>query len=266
MTYVYPVVSRRAGGVSLGINLNPNNACTWQCIYCQVPKLTRGSAPTIDLKQLEIELHTMLSAIIHGEFMINHVPETSRVMRDIAISGNGEPSSCHQLSQIISIITEKLAAFNLQALPIILITNGSFMHRRYVHDALKKIKKHGGAVWFKIDRVTPKHLEQVNGIKLNSNYLKKQIYFAAQYADTWIQSCFFAIDGQAPEKEEVEKYLLFLQALRNAHIDIIGVQLYGIARPSMQPEANRLSNLSKQWMQTLAERIKVLNFNVTLNP
>jgi len=27
--YVYPVVSRRAGGVSVGINLNPNNACNW---------------------------------------------------------------------------------------------------------------------------------------------------------------------------------------------------------------------------------------------
>ncbi|MBS0311602.1 MAG: radical SAM protein, partial [Proteobacteria bacterium] len=42
MTYVYPVVSRRAGGVSVGINLNPNNACNWACVYCQVPNLTRG--------------------------------------------------------------------------------------------------------------------------------------------------------------------------------------------------------------------------------
>lgn len=27
LRYVYPVVSRRAGGVSVGINLNVNNAC-----------------------------------------------------------------------------------------------------------------------------------------------------------------------------------------------------------------------------------------------
>ncbi|MDX9945398.1 MAG: radical SAM protein, partial [Azonexus sp.] len=26
LRYVYPVISRRAGGVSVGINLNPNNA------------------------------------------------------------------------------------------------------------------------------------------------------------------------------------------------------------------------------------------------
>ncbi len=53
MTYVYPVVSRRAGGVSVGINLNPNNACNWHCAYCQVPDLVRGAAPEIDLEQVE---------------------------------------------------------------------------------------------------------------------------------------------------------------------------------------------------------------------
>ncbi len=45
LTYVYPVVSRRAGGVSVGINLSPDNACNWQCVYCQVPDLVRGKAP-----------------------------------------------------------------------------------------------------------------------------------------------------------------------------------------------------------------------------
>ena len=43
--YIYPVVSRRAGGVSIGINLNINNACNWHCVYCQVPNLSRGSPP-----------------------------------------------------------------------------------------------------------------------------------------------------------------------------------------------------------------------------
>ena len=69
MTYVYPVVSRRAGGVSIGINLNPNNACNWRCIYCQVPELKRGSAPTIDLVKLEAELKAFLHEIVYGDFM-----------------------------------------------------------------------------------------------------------------------------------------------------------------------------------------------------
>jgi DNA repair photolyase len=60
MRYVYAVISRRAGGVSVGINLNPNNACNWRCVYCQVPDLVRGSRPAIDLPQLERELRELL--------------------------------------------------------------------------------------------------------------------------------------------------------------------------------------------------------------
>ena len=69
MTYVYPVVSRRAGGVSIGINLNPNNACNWRCIYCQVPDLKRGSAPPIDMAQIERELRGFVETLLHGDFM-----------------------------------------------------------------------------------------------------------------------------------------------------------------------------------------------------
>ena len=58
MKYIYPVVSRRAGGVSIGINLNVNNACNWRCVYCQVPNLTRGAPPPIELIQLEKELNS----------------------------------------------------------------------------------------------------------------------------------------------------------------------------------------------------------------
>ena len=66
LTYVYPVLSRRAGGVSIGINLNPNNACNWHCAYCQVPDLVRGRAPAIDLARLEAELRGFLADLIHG--------------------------------------------------------------------------------------------------------------------------------------------------------------------------------------------------------
>ena len=93
MTYVYPVVSRRARGVSLGVNLNVNNACNWRCIYCQVPNLKRGGPPPLDLALLEDELHRMLTEILHGDFMASSVPEGMRRLNDIALSGNGEPTS-----------------------------------------------------------------------------------------------------------------------------------------------------------------------------
>ena len=101
MTYVYPVVSRRAGGVSVGINLNPNNACNWHCAYCQVPGLVRGAAPEIDLAQLEGELRQFLGELLHGSFMAEHVPPEAQVIRDIAFSGNGEPTSSKAFATIV---------------------------------------------------------------------------------------------------------------------------------------------------------------------
>jgi hypothetical protein len=72
LRYVYPVVSRRAGGVSVGINLNTNNACNWRCIYCQVPDLKLGMAPPVDLTLLEQELR---SAIAKGELLVYYQPK-----------------------------------------------------------------------------------------------------------------------------------------------------------------------------------------------
>ena len=112
LTYVYPVISRRAGGVSIGINLNPNNACNWRCVYCQVPDLKRGSAPRIDLNKLESELRSFLHELVDGDFMQKHVPPEVRKIHDIAISGNGEPTSAKEFEQVIELIGTILKDFN----------------------------------------------------------------------------------------------------------------------------------------------------------
>jgi len=104
LRYVYPVVSRRSGSVSVGINLNANNACNWRCLYCQVPNLTRGSSPSIALDILESELRDFLNELLHGDFMKDRVPERSQRINDIALSGNGEPTSSTEFSDVISII------------------------------------------------------------------------------------------------------------------------------------------------------------------
>ena len=104
LKYVYPVVSRRAGGVSIGINLNVNNACNWRCIYCQVPNLVRGGPPPVDLGVLEAELRYLLEDILHGDFMAKSVPEDMRRLNDIALSGNGEPTSAKEFPAVVELV------------------------------------------------------------------------------------------------------------------------------------------------------------------
>jgi hypothetical protein len=45
-----------------------------------------------------------------------------------------------------------------------------------------------------------------------------------------------------------------------------GVLLYGLARPSFQPEAKRLSALPFAWLDAFAEKIRPLGLEVKVTP
>ncbi|MCH8853818.1 MAG: radical SAM protein, partial [Planctomycetes bacterium] len=58
--YVYPVISRRSHGLSIGVNLNPDKACNFDCVYCQVDRAVPGKFRSVDLNVLRIELEHMI--------------------------------------------------------------------------------------------------------------------------------------------------------------------------------------------------------------
>lgn len=264
MTYVYPVVSRRAGGVSVGINLNTNNACNWHCAYCQVPNLVRGVAPEVDLDVLQAELIAMLDDIVHGSFMTQCVPESCRSLCDIAISGNGEPTSSSAFDQVVAVIVDIMRQFGL-SIPLRLITNGSYVHKPHVQAGLAEMAKHHGEVWIKVDSVTDAGIQRINGIKLDADRLAGQIRAVAEICPTWIQTCMMAWDGQPPTESDLGAYIRFLKTLKQEDVPIFGILLYGLARPSLQQEAVHLSALDEVWMQITAEHIRQSGFRVKLS-
>jgi len=266
MTYVYPVISRRAGGVSLGINLNPNHACNWHCAYCQVPDLQRGSAPAIDLDQLRDELTAMLKQIQHGDFMLLHVPEECRQLCDVAISGNGEPTSCRAFDDVVTVILEVMQLAGLAGkIPLRLISNGSYVHKPDVQRGLGMMQRKLGEVWIKIDAATEEGIARINGVHATPDLLKRQVQHVAKLCPTWIQTCMLAWDGQPPADVEIEAYLQFLQALKHESVPLLGVLLYGLARPSLQVESAHVSALSKCWMNNLKKQIESLDIEVRLS-
>ena len=266
LTYVYPVISRRAGGVSIGINLNPNNACNWRCVYCQVPDLKRGSAPRIDLSRLEIELRSFLHELTAGDYMQRHVPLEARKIHDIALSGNGEPTSAKEFEQVIELIGRVKNDFALPAeLKIVLITNGSLIHRPAVQAGLKRMGELNGEIWFKFDRASNKERQRINNTSINLRKIQDHLRIAALLCPTWLQTCVFQLDGMPPPNEEIAAYLSFLQQLSHDEIPLQGVLLYGIARPSLQPEAFRLSKVSDAWLSQFGEHIKRTGYAVRIS-
>lgn len=266
LTYVYPVISRRAGGVSVGINLNTNNACNWRCIYCQVPNLRLGAAPAVDLSLLEKELREFLHELLHGDFMSSQVPEGARRINDIALSGNGEPTSAAEFAQVVELVARLKQELVLPAhIKLVLITNGSLLQREYVQQGLRRMSQENGEIWFKLDRASEQGMLRVNDTHTTLDKVREHLAIAlACCPNTWLQTCWFALDGQAPAMSDEDDYLAFLDASIRSGVRPRGVLLYGIARASMQAEAPRLAALSAQQMAHFAARIRALGITVNV--
>lgn len=267
LTYIYPVVSRRAGGVSIGINLNLNDACNWRCIYCQVPGLTRGSPPPVDVPLLERELRQFLEDVLRGDFMERRVPPESRRLNDIAFSGNGEPTSAREFGAAVETVGRVMTDFGvIGKIKLVLITNGSLVHQARVRAGIESMAALGGEVWFKLDRATETGIRAVNSTRTNIEKVLRNLRTAAQSCPTWLQTCMFALDGKPPPEQEVSAYVDCLHRLRREGVALNGVLLYGVARPSHQPEATRISDVPPTWLNEFAERIRALGISVTVTP
>jgi hypothetical protein len=267
LRYIYPVISRRAGGVSVGINLNPNNACNWRCIYCQVPDLKRGPAPTNDLSVLENELRDFLNELQHGDFMQSRVPEGVRRINDIALSGNGEPTSSAQFVGVIALIARVRREVALpETVKTVLITNGSLLYRGEVQQGLRDMAKINGEVWFKLDRASEAGMQLVNGTRTSMSKVRDNLIAAIACCPTWLQTCWFALDGEPPPRQDEDDYLEFVSKLLSDGHKPQGVLLYSLARPSMQAEAPRLSALPAEQLQIFADRIIQLGLPVKVSP
>ena len=267
LTYVYPVVSRRAGGVSVGVNLNINNACNWRCVYCQVPNLQLGAAPAVDLMLLDKELRSFLHELLHGDFMQTRVPEDARRINDIALSGNGEPTSAKEFEQVVALIGQVMKDLALlEDIKLVLITNGSLMHRSNVQMALSKMAENRGEVWFKLDRASELGMQTINTTKRTLENVRTDLMTCIALCPTWLQTCWFELDGTPPTVQDEDDYLNFLAELLLNKLRPQGVLLYSLARPSLQIEAPRLGSLSSLQLESFAERIRALDITVKVSP
>src|SRR5437899_10223557 len=67
--FVYVVVSPRAQGLSIGVNLNVDAYCNFDCAYCEVDRRTPGRATELDLDALAAELETTLNQVTSGALL-----------------------------------------------------------------------------------------------------------------------------------------------------------------------------------------------------
>ena len=245
LRFVYPVVSRRSKGLSLGVNLNPDKVCNFHCPYCQVDRTTPGRDAEVDFDVMVEELDGLLGLAVSGEIWKHPrfaaTPAALRRVNDIAFAGDGEPTTYARLGDALKAASNLRAAHGQPDLKLILITNATRLAEPTVIEALEALKRGPYEIWAKLDAGTQGWFEKVNGTGMNLRHIVRSIAACASRFEVTIQSLFPTLDGQGPGNEEVAAYVGRLkEVLKAGPLKLI--QVYTTARKPADTGVGMLSD------------------------
>ena len=253
--YVYPVISRRSGGLSIGINLNPDMACNFDCVYCQVDRTVEPKVRDVDIEVLRVELDEMIALATSGELWqeekFRDVPDGHRRLNDIAFSGDGEPTTCTQFKECVELVAAAKRAAKLDEVKIVLITDACYLMRRNVVAALVLMDNNNGEIWAKLDAGTQDYYRKVNRPNYPLRHVVDNIIAAAMERPVVIQSLFMRVDGEPPSRMEIGEFVSRLREIAAAGGEIDRVQIYTIAR---RPAESFATPLSRDELDAISQR------------
>ncbi len=245
-TFVYPVISRRSRGLSIGINLNPDKVCNFDCVYCEVDRRVPGLVSRVDLEQMKDELVAMIRFAKDGglakEPKFDEVPWLTRDIKDIAFSGDGEPTMIANFSECVAAVAEVKKAEGLERTKIVLITDAAGLDKADVKAGLAIMDEHNGEVWAKLDAGTEAYYQQINRSHIFFERILKNVTATAQVRPVVIQSLFLKLHGAIMPAAEVAAYCGRLKDILAAGGNIREVHAYTLARPTTESYASRLTS------------------------
>lgn len=244
--FVYPVLSRRSGGISLGVNLNPDKVCNFDCIYCQVDRTRQSETRFVETEALVAELEAMLHEIVSGKLYetpeFAGTPVALRRLNDIAFSGDGEPTTYRNFDQIMADCAAVKDRLGLDQVKMVLITNASMLHRPHVRRGLEILDAHQGEIWAKLEAGTEAYYDLVERTPIPFRQILDNITEASRARPLVIQSLFMRIQGQAPPPAELEAFCDRLNEIAAAGGQLKPIQIYTVARRPAEDFVAPLSN------------------------
>lgn len=99
--FIYAVISPRAYGLSLGVNMNPDKRCNFDCAYCEVNRNEPARETQLNVPVMTTELERTLTIVHSGDIRqrpcYRSAPPELLKLCQITLSGDGEPTLCPQL-------------------------------------------------------------------------------------------------------------------------------------------------------------------------
>jgi wyosine [tRNA(Phe)-imidazoG37] synthetase (radical SAM superfamily) len=251
--YVYPVLSRRSHGISIGINVNPDKVCNFDCIYCQVDRTVPATVTKFDLAVAESELRSMLEMEFAKHPPFDALPKEKLCLNDIALSGDAEPTTLKNFSATI----EMIARVKPPGVKIVLITDAGGLDRPDVKRGLEIMDANDGEVWAKLDAGTEEYFKLINRTKIPFARILKNIAGCAKDRPVVIQSLFLKVKGTGPSDAEIAKYCRRLKEIGNIKL----VQVYTLARQALTvvagvPAWQFVSALNDAEVDAITDRVR----------
>ncbi len=239
--FVYTVVSPRARGLSIGVNMNPDQQCNFDCAYCEVDRRAPGRGQ-LDVEVMEAELRKTLALVQSGELArrpaYERLPEDLRQLRHVALSGDGEPTLCPQFLEAVQAVTH-VRAMGRPFFKLVLITNASNLGAEAVQRGLRLFTQRD-EVWAKLEAGTQDYMQRVNAPEVSLEHILANIQALARRRPVVIQSLFPLLEGTPPSPEEIEAFAQRLRTLKDNQAMISLVQIYSATRPMPRPNCGHL--------------------------
>lgn len=232
--FVYLVVSPRARGLSVGLNMNPDKRCNFDCVYCEVNRRQPPREKHLDIEVMTLELQKTLAWIHAGRVRelpeYHAVPDELLKLRQVTLSGDGEPTFALNFDDAVRAVMHVRAVGGFPFHKIVLITNATGLDQPQVRQGLRYFTR-SDEVWAKLDGGTQEYLSRVDKSDVPLEKILANILALARQRPVIIQSLFPSINGQEPAPQEIEAYAQRLKELKEAGAEIPLVQIYSATRP-----------------------------------
>jgi wyosine [tRNA(Phe)-imidazoG37] synthetase (radical SAM superfamily) len=181
--FVYFTISPRARGLSIGINLNPDRKCNFDCVYCEVNRSEPVTDAELDCDAAAAELEQALRLIQSGSLRLlrpyRALPSNLLELRHVALSGDGEPTMSSKFLEAVEAIVHVRARGFHPFFKIVLITNASGLDRPEVQAGLALLTPRD-EIWAKLEVGSQAYMDKVNRAEVALEKIAENILLTAR--------------------------------------------------------------------------------------
>ena len=268
----------------MGINLNPDKGCNFDCIYCQVDRTPEGMLHVqkvhqkVDPDRVISELSHLIDLVENNQFFsippFDQTPIAQRRLTDISFSGDGEPTMVPEFPEVL----EKVLEFfknRSHEVTIQIITNGTGLFKAstrkkvldlFAQKTTPESDRIPWSIWFKIDAADARAFAFLDrsGLSFPSywKHLEETLQEVPVTIQTMVMDYISPTENFQPEGDWSNHMKEAMEKLLAGGAKISRWDLYSVARMPPSPEvrpvsSERLVALERFFRQTISVPIQI---------